>query len=113
MANDGFNGSTISFGAADQTPLLSITHDTAAAEIDVTGAADTEGTYLAGIPHETITFDVVGVSGLAVGATPAAVAIAWFDGTNESLTTGVCTNISVTGSIDDKITSSVTFKNAS
>ena len=112
MADDGFNGSTITIGSS-QLPLLSITHETVAAEIDLTGAADTEGTYVVGIPHEKVTFEVVGVSALAVAATAVEVAIAWNDGSTDTLTTGQCSGNTVTGSIDDKITSSLTFVNAS
>ena len=112
---DGFNGATIKWNTTDdQTPLLSISYDKTAAEIDVTGAADSNHTYITGIPDETITCEVVGQpTTVDVGTTAALVTITWGDETTETFTTGECTSISKSGSIDDKHTSTITFKRAS
>jgi len=109
MADDGFNGSTITFATGAETPLLDINYTEAAAEVDVTGAGDSSHTYEAGIPDVTATFTIVGGNALSVGD-EGAVAVAWNDGSAESLTNGVITNIVTSGSLDDKITSAVTVK---
>ena len=108
MASDAFNGSTMSFGG-DQAPLLDINYTEAGAEIDVTGCADGTHTYEAGIEDVTATYTIVGGNALSVGDT-GAVAVAWFDGTSEAITTGVITNLVTSGSLDDKITTAVTVR---
>jgi len=112
---DGFNASTIKWKTThDQTPLLSITYDKTAAEIDVTGAADSNHIYLSGIPDETITCEVVGMpTTVDVGTTAAQVLVTWGDATTETFTTGECVGISKSGTLDDKVTTTLTFKRAS
>ncbi len=109
MANLGFNASTISFNGGDQIPLRDINYTDAAAEVQVTGSADSEHSYEAGISDPTVTYTIVGGSGLAIGA-EAAVAIAWFDGTTDALTNGVCTNRATSGSIDSELLTAVTVR---
>ena len=109
MASDAFNGSTISIAAGDQVPLLDINYTEAGAEIDVTGCADATHTYEAGIEDVTATYTIVGGNALSVGD-EGAIAVAWFDGSSESMTNGVVTNIVTSGSLDDKITTAVTVR---
>ena len=108
MADKGFNGSTISFGG-DQVPLRDINYDEAAAEVQVTGAADARHGYEAGIPDPTATFSIVGGSSVSVGDT-GDVIIAWNDGTSDSLGTSIITGRSTTGSLDGEILSNVTVR---
>lgn len=107
-ANDGFNGSTISFGSAGQAPLRDVEYSEEAAKVDVTGAGDAEKSYVAGIPDKTITFTVVGVTSVLVGD-EGAVSIGWNDGSTSTLTAGVVTGVAISGSLDGEITSSVTI----
>ena len=109
MADDGFNGSPISIGAADQTPLRDISFDQSCAEVDVTGAADSEKTYEAGIPDKTVTYTVVGTTTLAIGD-EGAVAVSWNDGGSDSLTNGVVVGVSPSGSMDGEILTNITVR---
>ena len=109
MASDNFNGSTISVGAADQIPLTGMTFDDSAAEVDVTGCADSGHTYEAGLPNVTLTIETVGVSDLSVGD-EGAISVAWNDGSTDTITNGVVTAVSKTGSLDGAISSSVTVR---
>ncbi len=109
MANDGFNGSTISFNGGDQVPLRDINFTDAAAEVQVSGSSDAKHTYEAGLPDETVTYTIVGGSSLSTGA-EAAVAIVWFDGSTDDLTNGVCTNRATSGSIDSELLTAVTVR---
>ena len=110
MADDGFNGSTISFGTPDQSPLRDIPVSESGAEVDVTGCADTFKTYKSGIPDETVTFTIVGGSALAIG-TEGAVTVAWNDGgTDGTLTNGVIVGKETSGSMDGEILTAITVR---
>lgn len=113
MADDGFNGSTISFSAGDQIPLRAISYGDTAAQVKVSGSADAKALYVPGQPDETITFDVVGVTALTTADAAAAVSIAWNDGSTDDFTTGCIVDVQKTGSEDGEILSSVTCKRAS
>lgn len=108
MADKGFNGSTISLGG-NQVPLRDINYDEAAAEVQVTGAADARHGYQAGIPDPTATFSIVGGSTISVGD-EGDVAIAWNDGTSDSLGTGVVISRGTAGSLDGEILTNVTVR---
>jgi hypothetical protein len=107
MADDGFNGSKIKIGEADQVPLRDIEYSSEAAKVDISGAADTYKTYVAGIPDNTITFTVVGRTTVEIGDTET-FTITWNDGTTDVLTDGIVVGVSATGSLDGEITSSIT-----
>jgi len=109
MANEGFNGTTISIGGTAQTPITNITHDDSAAEIDVTGGSDAMHSYEAGLPNPTTTFETVGISGNAVGDT-GSLSIAWFDGTTDAISAVVVTKVSKSGGLDGALGSSVTVR---
>ena len=107
--NDGFNGSTISFAAADQVPLRDISYDATAAEVDVTGAADTEATYEPGLKSRTFTCQIVGTSTITVG-TKGTVAIAWEDGSSASITNCALFGKTMSGSKDSEILTDLRFR---
>jgi len=110
MADDGFNGTTISFATVDQAPLRDISVSESGAEVDVTGSADTFKTYEAGIPDETVTFTHVGGSTIAIGD-EGAVVVAWNDsGTDGSLTNGVLVGKKTSGSMDGEILTALTVR---
>ncbi len=108
MANDGFNGTTITIGSA-QTPLIDLTHTRSAAKVDVTGCGDQIHNYEVGLPDDTITFTVVGVSGLDPEDATSAVTVAWYDGTSTGYAGMVCTDAVVSGSLDGTITTALTY----
>lgn len=107
MANDGFNGTTIAIGTPTQTPLISVEYNCSAAKVEVTASEATSKNYVSGVPDESITFTVVGVTGCDIGAV-GAVTVTWFDGSTITFTTGTVTDVSISGSQDDRITSSIT-----
>ena len=109
-----FNTTTISIAAADQAPLLDISVSGTAAEIDITGAADSAHTYEAGIPDYTVTFTILGCTTIGIGDKGAIVigpvASPTWTSTMGEFTTGIVTNVEMSGSIDDTITSAITVK---
>ncbi len=113
MANEGFNGTKLilaSAGDPGEVPLLSVSLDDSAAEIDVTGAGDAIHTYVAGLANPSLTFEVVGVTNCAIGDEEATCVVSWFDGSTTTITGVVVTAISVNGSVDGAITSSITLR---
>jgi len=117
MADDGFNDSTISFGG-DMTPLRSISYDVTAPEVPVGGdkiaGVDAYALYVAGQMVETITFEVVGVASVLPSDAAAAITIAWNDGSSTPPAAGtfIVVGVSVGGSQDAEILSTVTCKRA-
>lgn len=113
MADAGFNGTTIAIGIANQAPLLDVNYDDSAAEVDVTGCADTTHTYEAGISNPSATFTLVGsrpATGCDVGD-EGAISIVWFDGVETSaMTNGVVTKVTTSGSLDGAITCAITVR---
>ncbi len=112
MANEGFNGSTLSFAGAIVGPLLSIDFQETRAAIDVTGNTDLLHSYIAGIPDITVTCEVVGVSAL-VGGAAGALAILWFDGGTEDISSVILVDNGRSGSLDDKLSTNLTFRPSS
>jgi|WetSurMetagenome_2_1015567.scaffolds.fasta_scaffold26577_3 hypothetical protein len=109
MANDGFNGSTISFGSAVAN-LRGIAFDGSAAEVNVTSSTDTSQGHVAGKPKYDLSVDLIGGSTISAGNS-GALAIAWFDGASDSLTKVVCVGRSIKGNMDGEITTTLKFAN--
>lgn len=110
MADDGFNGSTVTFNGAGQTPLRSITFDCGGAMADVSGAGDSQKTYVAGLDDPKVTFVVCGATALSRGGTggTAGLVIAWNDGDSDgTLTAAIISSVSVAGSMDGEILSTI------
>jgi len=108
MAYD-FNGSTLTFDSASVGRLRSLDFSSSGAKVDVTDSADSEKKYEAGIPDLSLTAEVVGGTSLSIGDSGALV-VAWTDtGSLGSITSAVVTDISVSGSMDGEILSTVTF----
>lgn len=108
MADDGFNGATISIASTGQTPLLDINYSESCAKVQVTGSADAEKRYVNGNVDKTVSFTVVGTTTANVGAT-GAISIVWGDAgsTTTTITTGIVTSISTSGSEDSPITTTI------
>jgi hypothetical protein len=107
MANKGFNGSTISIANSAQTPLRNINYNVTAAKVKVTGSGDNSHTYVSGLPDVTVDFEIVGGGGPAEGSSGNCV-IAWFDGTNASLTSVFVESRKTSGALDGEILTTVT-----
>jgi len=107
MANDGFNGTTIALGTPTQTPLISVDYSNSAAKVETTASDGTTKQYVAGVPDESITFTVVGVTTADIG-TSGLITVTWFDGSTTVLTNGIVVEVGTSGSTDDQITSTVT-----
>lgn len=107
MANDGFNGTTLAWGAGNEAPLQSVNYNATGAKVDVTGSTSSQHEYVAGLSDEDVDFTVVGVSPVVVGDSTT-LTIVWFDGTTQSLGTWSCVGRSISGSVDGAITTTIT-----
>lgn len=107
MANEGFNGTTFSFGG-NLTPLVDCRMNESAAKVRITGSADSRHLYIAGLPDEEMTCTVVGVSTVAVGDT-GTITITWFDGQTDTITNCECFGNNRGGALDGELTSQLTF----
>lgn len=109
MANKGANGSTISFNSSDQTTIKSISFKEDGNAVDVTDLNDAYHKFVAGIPSIECTITVVGNSTITIGST-GAIAIAWFDGTTDAMSSALVTSIETSGELDGEISTSITFQ---
>ena len=127
MADDGFNGSTVIWNSADAGgtglafgPLLGCSDDSSGAEVPVTGAGDTEHSYVVGITDQTVTVDFGGTPAPTDDTSPkeiaagqkGALSVTWNDdvGTQGTLANGIITRLNVSGSLDGPITGSITVR---
>tara|TARA_R100001530_G_scaffold41605_2_gene31814 strand:- start:219 stop:572 length:354 start_codon:yes stop_codon:yes gene_type:complete len=114
MPNDAFNGTTLTWPSTADTvaDVLSLDFGNSAEAIDVTSSEDSIHTYVTGIEDPELTIEIVGgpaTTNEAVGVS-GALAISWFDGTTDAIATAVITEVSTSGGIDDKISTTLTFK---
>jgi hypothetical protein len=111
MADDSFNGATLTFSTVAIGPLRSISVDDTAPEANTTGAGDAVATAKGGVPKLAITCEVVG----GVTVSPGDIGdldVAWVDigsSTLGSIGDAEVGSVSTTGSMDGEITSTVTF----
>jgi hypothetical protein len=115
MANDGFNGTTLTFGAA-VSKLRSLTFANDGQPIDTSSMDNTDhNQYITGFPDPEISVEVVGISSIDIGDT-GTMQIAWFDGSTEGSTntndTYICTNRESSGDINGELSTSLTLKPA-
>ena len=111
MADDSFNGATLTFATVAVGPMRSISVDDTAPEANTTGADDSAATAKGGVPKLTITVEVVGGVTLSPGDI-GALAVAWGDIGTSTLGTinpAEVGSVSMTGSMDGEVTSTVTF----
>jgi hypothetical protein len=107
-----FDGTTFTFAGGALTPLVSVRYSAEAAEVDVGGAADSTEVVAAGIKNETLTVEVLGSPTLSIGATGACV-VTWGGGagpTDGGIADAILTKIAPGGGLDDKITTTYTFR---
>ncbi len=115
MANDGFNGSVLSFAGNALGSLRSVDVTVGGATVDISASGDGTGgkTWVNGLDDVEIGVEFVG--GMTTGVTRGAIGtlgVAWFDGssTPSTLTNAICTQITQRGSMDGEITANATFK---
>ena len=102
------NGSTVTFASSGQGDLTALAFNESAEQIQVTNLASGTHVFEAGILSQELTFTVIGVSTLSIGAT-GAVAVAWNDGSSDSMASGVVVNNERSGDLDGPISSNVTI----
>ena len=107
MANNGFNGTTLTWGSTCHAPLRSVNRNFQGGKVDVTGSTSPEHTYVAGLQDSDVDFTVAGGNSIAVGAS-AALVITWFDGTTDTLGKYTCLGNSISGSVDGAIETTIT-----
>lgn len=91
MANDGFNGSTITFGATPLGEYLGITVSYDCPAVDISDSTDTFQTFAPGVPRVEVTCRIRGADitlDQTPPITPAALAITWNDATAETAALG-------------------------
>jgi len=124
MADNAFDGITCTWdptGAPTAQTLgyvTSITDDVTASEIDVTGATDTGHLFETGVPAESVTIELAGqpkddtTSGQITCGDNGALAITWPDTGTQGTIADPATifALSVSGSLDGPITSSITVR---
>lgn len=124
MANDGFNGTTATWdptGASTALtfgPLTNVSTDDSPAEVQITGAAAANHKFLTGLNNVTTTVDFNGTPLESDASTEihagdiGALSIVWFEGvgTQGTLANALLTRISLSGSIDQVISGSITVR---
>lgn len=111
MADDTFNGASLTFATVSAGSIRSINTNQVGAKADVTGSGDSEKSYGVGIPDLTVTVEIVGGTDIAVGD-KGTVAIDWGDiggSTLGSLTDGQVVSVATTGSMDGEILTTIEF----
>jgi len=113
MANDGFNGSTLTFPSTSASvgKIVSIQFTEDGNAVDLTTLDDTTHVFGVGIKDVECVVETKGVNTLTVGTT-GALAVTWFDGGSEAIGAGVLTARDRGGSLDGELTTSLTFKPA-
>lgn len=109
MSNKGANGSTFAFASTTTTAIHSISFKEDGNEVDLTTLDSAYHKFVAGIPSIECSIDVIGNVTNTIGQT-GAIAIAWFDGTSDSMTTALITSLETSGELDGEIKTSITFK---
>jgi hypothetical protein len=106
----GFNGSTFSFKSTPFVGLISANYTSSAAQIDCTGATDTDTLFAPGLVDETLTITCLGAP-LKTIKDKGVTAMAWTDGgTLGSGANWELTAIHDGGSIDGQTTTEYSFK---
>jgi hypothetical protein len=113
MADDGFNGSTLTFGSA-VADLLSISVNEDGGNVDTTASDHAIATSTDAVPDYEITCEVLGGTSIAVGDAASALSIAWNDSSTDGAQAGTwrVSRRETRGSFNDKIVSSISFKPA-
>lgn len=109
MANDAFNGTTITFGGTAIDKVRSIDFTDEANEVDTTSLDDSTHAFVAGIKSLECNVEVLGNPALSEGDT-GAIVLTWFNGDSDSIGSGICTSVSKSGTLDGEIATTYAFK---
>tara|TARA_R100001086_G_scaffold238110_2_gene162636 strand:+ start:4913 stop:5251 length:339 start_codon:yes stop_codon:yes gene_type:complete len=109
MADQGFNGTTVNWGGL-VGDLVSVDFSDSAEGVDITSSTDPNHIYVAGINDPECTIEVVGGFSTAAVGTSNTLTVTWNDTTTTDTFTAVLLEISSSGSVDDKISTTLTFK---
>ena len=111
MADQGFNNSSVTFPDTSTAigHLQSVDFSTGGEYIDLTDAIDATHVGTTGINDPECSIEVNSVTATARGTT-GALAVTWRDGGSDAIAAAIVTEVSSSGSVDDKITSTLTFK---
>jgi hypothetical protein len=77
--------------------------------IDVTSLDNDNNIFEVGTKNIELSVEVVGVNATMVGAT-GALSVAWNSGNTTVIGQAICTNREINGSLNDRITTSLTFR---
>jgi len=108
----GFNGTYLTFPSTSTriTGITDLSHPQSGAEIQIGGSTNSGYAYEDGLTDESVEVTVTGGTTITKGTTGEVKAI-WNDGSSNTLISkAVVTNVEKTGSLDNPITSTVTFR---
>lgn len=111
MADDSFNGATLTLATVAVGPIRSINYSDVGAKANVTDSSDTENVYAVGIREVTVSVEVVGGVTVAPGD-KGALAVAWGDigsYTGGTIASAVVVSVSTSGSMNGEILTTVEF----
>ena len=110
MADDGFKGTTVTFAAVAITKVTDIGFSKNGNPVDVTSLDDAVEKFVNGIPGMEMTITANSINSIDVND-QGAISIVWNDGTTQAggANTFVCTSYNQSGSLQDKITTEMTF----
>jgi hypothetical protein len=106
MADKGFNGTTVSVVGTSAVPLLDASNSSSGAKVQVSGSGDSQKEYVTGVPDNVVTLTVAGCLDIDVGDT-GATTVTWNDGTTDTYTSSIVTDVNATGSEDSPITQDI------
>ena len=107
MADDGFNGTTLTVVGTSATGIRDISISKSGAKVQLSGAEANQKEYGTGVPDVEVSITVVGVLAVDVGDV-GATTITWNDGSSDSLTNSIVVSVDTSGSEDSEITTTVT-----
>ncbi|MFZ5829138.1 MAG: hypothetical protein ACOY3P_03585 [Planctomycetota bacterium] len=110
MADNGFNGSTVTLDNTNLGTLRGISYSNNPAKVRTSGASAARHTYVTGVDDIEVVVDLVGFPTSVVTGSSGTLVVSWNSGDNEgSLGDAVVTGITANGAMDGEITSQVTL----
>lgn len=110
MPSDSSNGTTFTFGTL-QSDVVSVNLTINGNPIDLTDLSDTKMVYINGIPDYEVQVTLIGTTSIDPTDSAAALSVAFNDGTTlPSAVNYICTNVSMSAGVNNRIESTLTFK---
>lgn len=105
------NGSSITFAGSAIGEVVSINYTENGADIQVTDLGDSNHAYEVGILDQECSIEINGDEAThATFGDTGALSISWNSGGSSSMASAVVTSVDTSGSLDDKVTTTITFK---